>query len=160
MYLVYLLKEKATNQVIYVGSSARPAERMKEHNQVLQGGKKAQEKYPLYQYMMNKGLKLYKDVEVIWVDVAKDRESMYALEAEYYYKYEKTVLNDRPAEDRFGRYNPKRRYVFCLTDNKEFKTVTSCAEYLGIRRQILSDILHGRAKNKTGKKFLFKGKEV
>ena len=160
MYLVYLLKEKRTNKVLYVGSSARPSERMKEHRQAILGSKEELLKYPLYKYIRENGFKLYKDIEVIWVDVADDRQSMYELEAEYYYKYEDTVLNDRPAEDREGKYNPKRRYVKCLTDGKEFKTVSECAKYYGVTRNRLSGILNGYRSNTMGLRFLFKGKEV
>ena len=33
MYIVYLFKEKETNEVIYVGSTSRPIVRLKEHKQ-------------------------------------------------------------------------------------------------------------------------------
>lgn len=160
MYLVYLLREKQTGKVIYVGSSARPAARMKEHVHSLNGKKKLSEHFPLYDYMREHSLRFYKDVVVEWVDVAKDKPSMLALEEQYYYQYKDTVLNDRPAEDRTGEFNPKRRIVKCLTDGKEFETVSACAEYYGYARTTLSCILHGKRRNKLGRKFLFMGKEV
>ncbi len=39
MYIVYLFKEKETNEVIYVGSTSRPIVRLKEHKQQLLGMK-------------------------------------------------------------------------------------------------------------------------
>ena len=158
MYLVYLPKEKRTNTVIYVGSSSRPAARMKEHVAALNGKKKTNQR--LHSYLRENNLSFYKDVTVEWVDVANDRDSMLALEAHYYEVYKETVLNDRPAEDRNGAFNPKRRAVRCLTDGKEFKTVSECANYYGYARTTLSNVLHGIKRNKLGRKFLFNGKEV
>lgn len=139
MYLVYLFKEKKTGEIIYVGSSARPAERMKEHVQAIDGRKKCN--MPLYKYINSKGLKLYKDIEVIWVDAAKDKESMYELEAQYYYKYRDTVKNDRPAEIRNGEFNPKRRKVKCLNDGRVFPTVMGCSQFYGKSRTQINRVL-------------------
>lgn len=140
MYLVYLLKEKSTGNVIYVGSSSRPAARMKEHLQMLRGRKKNNQK--LYDYMRKHNLQLYKDVEVIWVDVAENREEMYKLEAEYYYRYEKTLTNDRPAEDRNGSFNPKRRKVRCKSENKIFDSILECCKYYKIPRTTFMRMLN------------------
>lgn len=160
MYLVYLLKEKSTDKVIYVGSSARPAARMKEHRQALQLRKPNNAK--LYDYMRERNLQFYKDVAVVWIDVGDDKESMLKLEEQYYYKYRDTVLNDRPAEDRNGAFNPKRRQVICLTDGITFKTVSECARHYGVARTTLSGWLNGYRKYNPlkGKEFLFKGKKV
>lgn len=158
MYLVYLLKEKATDNVIYVGSSSRPCERMKEHLLALKGVKPSNQR--IYSYMRENNLDFYKDVEIIWVDGANNRDEMLKLEAEYYELYKDTVLNDRPAEDRNGGFNPKRRAVKCLTDGREFKTVSECAKFYNMRRTTLSGILNGHNSNTTGLKFLFKNKEV
>ena len=158
MYLVYLLKEKRKNKVIYVGSSARPAERMKEHLACLRGDKPNNQK--IYHYMREHKLQFYKDVEIIWVDCASNKDEMLELEAQYYERYKETVLNERPAENRYGGNNPKHRWVKCLSDGLTFKTVTECAEHYGFKRTTLSGILNGSKKNRTGLKFLFKGVEV
>lgn len=141
MYLVYLLKEKGTQNIIYVGSSSRPTERMKEHNQIING--KRQSNMKLYKYIKSKGLKLYKDIEVIWVDIAETKEQMHDLEEKYYYKYKDTIKNDRPAECRSGKYNPKRRKVKCINDNRIFATVTECANYYNKGRTTISNVLIG-----------------
>lgn len=144
MYLVYLFREKESGKVIYVGSSARPAARMKEHVATLEGRKPTNMK--VYDYMRENNLELYKDVEVVWVDRADDDVSLRELEAEYYFKYEGTVLNDRPAEDRNGEHNPKRKGVRCLDDGKEFSSVLQCSKYYGIPRTTLTNHLKGRRK--------------
>ena len=139
MYIVYLFKEKSTDKVIYVGSSARPAERMKEHNLVIKGSKHSNQR--IYDYIRDHGLKLYKDIEVVWVDCADSREEMYDLEATYYFKYKDTVMNDRPAEIRFGKYNPRTRKVRCLNDGRVFSTVTECARAYGKKRTTISNVV-------------------
>ena len=79
MYLVYLFKEKKTGEIIYVGSSSRPSARLKEHGAQLRGDKQP---CKIHNYMNAKKLKLYKDVEVIWVDSANDKNEMLELETE------------------------------------------------------------------------------
>lgn len=140
MYTVYLFREKVTGKVIYVGSSARPSARMKEHLQILDERKPNNQK--IYDYMRNNGLKFYKDVEVIWVDCADNKEEMYELEAQYYYKYQDTVMNDRPAEIRDGKYNPKRRKVRCINTGEIFNTVTECASYFHKGRNTITRVLN------------------
>lgn len=138
MYVVYLFKEKKTGDVIYVGSSARPAERMKEHAQSLKGMKPRTQ---IHEYMIANHLELYRDVEVVWVDYGKDKDEMIQLEEMYYYKYESTLLNDRPGDNIHGWYNPKRKAVRCLNDGKVFKTVTECSRYYGKSRQAIHNAL-------------------
>jgi len=155
MYVVYLFKEKKTGRVLYVGSSARPAERMKEHMQSLMG-MKARTK--VHEYMVENHLKLYRDVEVIWVDSGKDKNEMIALEEQYYYKYvDQGLLNERPGENRYGWYNPKRRKVRCLNDGKVFKTVTECSQYYHKGRTTIEKVLTGNTTHTwvNGEKYFF-----
>jgi predicted GIY-YIG superfamily endonuclease len=154
MYLVYLFKEKRTGKIIYVGSSSRPAARLKEHRAQLMGHKRANN---IHKYMNENNLELYVDVEVIWVDCADDRKTMLELEEKYYFQYVDTIKNDRPGENRFGDYNPKRRKVRCSNDGKVFKTVTECARYYGKGRTTINGVL---AKSKpytwiNGEKYYF-----
>lgn len=137
MYLVYLFKEKSNNEVIYVGSSSRPSARLKEHNHQLNGMKKPNN---IHKYMIEKGLKLYKDVSVEWVDCVDNKEEMLKLEEKYYYRYLKTIKNERPAEIRNGFYNPRKRKVKCINDGRIFKTVTDCAEYYGKGRTTIGNV--------------------
>lgn len=138
MYTVYLFKEKSSEEVIYVGSSARPSARMKEHIHQLNGSKSPNN---IHRYMIEKGLKLYKDVEVIWVDCAETKEEMWELEEQYYFKHIDTVKNERPAEDRHGHYNPRKRKVKCLNDGNVFKTVSECSRYYNKGRTTISNVL-------------------
>ena len=73
--------------------------------------------------------------------IAKDKEEMYELEEQYYFKYLDTIKNERPAEIRKGVYNPRRRKVKCLNDGKIFATVTDCAKYYGKGRTTISNVL-------------------
>ena len=137
MYIVYLFKEKVTDNIIYVGSTSRPTTRMKEHNQQLSGIRKPSK---IHEYMIKNELELYKDVVVEWVDVGVDMEDMLRIEEEYYFKYLSTIKNERPAENRKGFYNPRKRKVKCVNDGKIFRTVTECASYYGKGRTTISNV--------------------
>ena len=80
MNTIYLFREKKTDKVIYVGSSSRVCKRLGNHIAQLRGDKAMQ---PIHHYMVDNNLILYKDVEVVLVDFAPDRESMLELEAKY-----------------------------------------------------------------------------
>jgi len=148
MYLVYLFKEKKSGNIIYVGSSSRPSARMKEHCAALRGDKPQQK---IHQYMNKNNLEFYKDVDVIWCDVANDKNDMLKLEETYYFKYLDLgfLLNDRPGEDRSGNNNPKRRGVINKSDGKLFKTISEASKIYGIPRTTLSGYLNGRRKQPT-----------
>ena len=156
MYAVYLFVEKSTQKVIYVGSSARPAARMKEHVAMLEGRKDRMQK--IHEYMISNGLKLYKDVAIVWIDCADSMEEMHDLEAQYYFKYQDTVLNERPAEIRYGKYNPKRRRVQCLNDGKVFEDITECAQYYNKGRTTINKVVCGVTDYTyvNGKRYYFK----
>lgn len=138
MYMVYLFREKATNEVIYVGSSARPMPRLKEHRQQLNGSKR---QCNIHRYMNEKGLDLFQDVTVEFVYNAETKDEMLKMEEEYYYRYIDTIKNERPAENRKGSYNPRRRKVKCLNDSRVFMTVTECAKFYGKGRTTISNVL-------------------
>lgn len=137
-YVIYLFKEKKTNEIIYVGSTSRPATRMKEHLHQMNGIKKPSK---IHEYMIERGLKLYKDVEIIWCDCADSKESMLELETKYYFMYLETVKNDRPADNVNGAYNPRRRKVRCINTGEVFKTVSECAERFKKGRTTISNVL-------------------
>ena len=139
MYIIYLFKEKETGKVIYVGCSSRPSARMKEHIQAAEGRKRSN--MAIYKYMNENDLEFYRDIEIVWVDCAETAEEGEAIEEQYYWKYADTVLNDRPGENRDGKYNPKRRAVKCLNDGNVFDTVTACAEFYGKGRTTINRVL-------------------
>lgn len=141
MYLNYLFKEKLTGKVIYVGSSARPSARMKEHIASLKMKKPRSMNQNIYKYMRKMGFEFYKDVEVVWMDCSETKDDMLKKEEESYFKYFDTILNDRPGEITSGCYNPRRRNVICLNDGKTFKTVTECSEYYKKGRTTISNVL-------------------
>lgn len=140
VYYVYLFRIKENKKVIYVGSSARPMERIKEHIQCAEGRKKSNQ--PIYKYMKDNNLKLIDDVEIVWVERVDDREKALKLEAEYYYKYKSTVLNTRAAEDKSGAGNPRKRKVKCLNDGNIFNTVSECARFYSKGRTTISNVLN------------------
>ena len=149
VYYIYLFREKNTGKVIYVGSSARPMERIKEHIQCAEFRKKT--KYnnhqKIYLYLRDNNLKLIKDVEIVWVERVEDKEESLRLEAEYFHKYKDTVLNDRPAEEMDGSNNPKRKKVVCVNTGEVFDTVTECANYYGKGRSTITRVLQKVAKH-------------
>lgn len=144
IYFVYLFREKITQKVIYVGSTSRPTERIKEHIQIAEGRKSNNQN--IYKYLNENNLELFKDVEIVWVERVKEKELALKLEEEYYYKYQDTVLNDRPAEIRNGHYNPKRRKIKCLNDGKIFNSIIECAEYYGKKRTTINNVVAGQKK--------------
>lgn len=148
MYLVYLFREKNSGDVIYVGSSSRPAARMKEHMAALRGEKNMQ---AIHKYMIANKLELYKDVEVVWYDIAEDKGSMEKLEEDAYVKYVGTgkLLNSHPGADVSGDNNPRRRGVVNEVDGKTFKTVLSASTYYGIPRTTFTHYLSGSRKQPT-----------
>lgn len=154
MYLVYLFKEKESGKIIYVGSSSRPSARMKEHHHQLNGMKKPSN---IHKYMNEKGYKFYKDVEVIWVDSAENREEMLKKEEEYFYKFIDSVKNERPAENMSGKYNPRRRKVKCLNNGKVFDTISECAKYYNKGRTTICRVLTKEVKYTyvNGEKYIF-----
>ena len=83
---------------------------------------------------------------------------MIELEQKYYYKYIDTIKNDRPGENRYGWYNPKRRKVKCINDNRIFRTVTECARFYGKGRTTISGVLRGEKQCTiiNGEKYYFK----
>ena len=139
VYYVYLFREKKSEKVIYVGSSARPMERIKEHIQASEGRKKTNQ--PIYKYIADNNLKLIDDIEIVWVERVDNKEMALKLEADYFYKYKETVLNDRAAEDRTGSGNPKRRKVKCVNDGNIFETITECEKYYNKARTTINRVL-------------------
>lgn len=155
MYLVYTFVEKRTQKIIYVGSTARPSERIKEHLAAIKGVKPQAN---IHRYLNSNNLTLYKDVEVRWVDSFDTLLDARLEEEHIYYKHIDTVLNERPGEDRKGNYNPRSRLVKCLEDGKEFQSVVSCSKYYNIPRTTISSNLSGHrkcAKTKDGRELHF-----
>lgn len=145
MYLVYLFKEKETGNIIYVGSSSRPSARMKEHMAAINGEKTVQN---VHSYMIENGLKLYKDVEVIWYDIAESKEEMYKLEERTYRKFVKYghLLNSFPGNNVKGENNPRRKGVINKSDGNVFKTVTQAANFYNVPRTTFTHYLSGLRK--------------
>lgn len=154
MYMVYLFREKETGEVIYVGSSARPMARLKEHRHQLSSDRKPN---LIHRYMIEKNLNLYDDVSVEFVYNASSREEMLKVEEKYYFENLKTIKNERPGEDKSGHYNPRKRKVICLNDGKVFKTVSECARHYKKGRTTINNVLT-REKPHTfinGEKYIF-----
>ena len=135
-YFIYLFREKKTQKVIYVGSCKNIGRRLNEHRRALREPKREN---PIHKYMRENDLKLFDDVEVAIVEYSNNmtRAEALELEAKYYYLYESTVKNKRPAENRTGIYATRNKPVKCLTDGKVFFSVRKAAEYYGVTRHTL-----------------------
>ena len=158
IYYVYFFREKRTGKVIYVGSSSRPMERIKEHMQCYEGRKKNNQE--IYKYLKHNNLELLKDVEIVFAERVKEKHKALELESEYFFKYKETLLNQRPAEERNGSFNPKRRRVQCINDGMFFETITECAKYYKKGRTTMTKILSSKTNKQytyvNGEKFYFK----
>ena len=145
VYYIYLFREKKTGKVIYVGSSARPMQRIKEHIQCAEFRKKTRNNnhQKIYLYLRDNNLELIKDVEIVWVERVEDKEESLRLEAEYFYKYKDTVLNDRPAEDMNGNNNPRRRKIICVNTGEIFGSISECAKFYNKARSTISNVVLG-----------------
>ena len=140
MYIVYEFIEKKTNKVIYVGSTARPCERIKEHKLALEG-KKPQAN--IHRYMNENNLKFYRDVIIAWVDYGDTILEGRLKEETLFYAHRDTVLNTRPGEDRKDGYNPRSKLIRCLEDNNTFTSTVEASKFYGVSRQKISKHLNG-----------------
>lgn len=132
-YFIYLFRVKATGDVIYVGSCRKLAERLNEHRRAFREPK---HQLPIHKYMIENNLELFKDVEValVWYSSNVSKEDALKVEEEYFYKYQATVKNTRPAEIRSGVWATRNKPVKCLNDGKVFLSIRQAAEYYGIDR--------------------------
>lgn len=152
MYSIYKFVEKSTDKVIYVGSTARFSARMKEHGLAIIGSKPQSK---IHKYLAENNLQLYKDIEVIICDSATTKELAHELESNLFYLYQETLLNDRPAEIKFGEFNPKRRQIHCLESGRTFKTVLAASRYYNIPRTTIYKYLDIKPYIKNGKHLTF-----
>ena len=153
-YCIYLFRVKETRTVIYVGSCKSISRRLNEHRRAFKESKRM---LPIHKYMKEEHLELFKDVEVSVVEYLVDstKEEALKIEAEYYYRYEKTLRNTRPAEIRTGKFATRNRPVKCNSDGKEFISIRQAAEYYGIVRNTLMNHLSKGKKLKSGISFSY-----
>ena len=149
-YMVYLFREKATGTVIYVGSCKNFGARMNDHRRSLRD--KGKRLAPIHQYMLDNNLRLFDDVEVavVWYGVDVTKEQALEKEAEYFYKYQDTVKNTRPAEIRDGEFGANRKAVRCVTDGKVYATMKMAAEAYGLHYVTISNHINKGYKLKCG----------
>lgn len=140
-FFIYLFRVKETQEVIYVGSTKAIGARLNEHRRAF---KEEKHKLPIHKYMIENGLELFKDVEVVIVEYLNEatKEDALRVEAEYFYKYQDTIKNTRPAEIRGGEYSPRNKAVKCLNDGKEFISIRQAAEFYGVNRVTIMNHLN------------------
>lgn len=141
MYYVYILREKASNNVIYVGYTKYPTRRFKEHKESLDDNhdRKCQD---VHQYMKDNNLMLYKDVEISLIDCLEFEEEAIAREIYYTNYYSSTVKNHLLGNIKDGKYNQHARKIMCLNDGKVFDTVRECSKYYKLREDRISGQLN------------------
>lgn len=142
---VYVFVEKSSDTPIYVGSSSRLSARLKEHVESIRGSRRKQK---IHAYMNLMGLELYRDVEVRIISAHPNIKEGQHAEAAYYYLHQETLQNDRPAENRFGEFNPKRKAVKCLETGEEFPSVLQAAAHYRTNRQKLNSNISNGNKHK------------
>lgn len=148
-YFIYLFREKQTGSVIYVGSTRAIGKRLNEHRRAFREPK---HELPIHTYMKQNNLKLFDDVEVCIVEFLQGvpKEKALEVEAEYYYRYEKTLKNVRPAENRIGEFSARNKAVRCLNDGKEHLSIRQAAEFYGLNRVTIMNHLNKGSILKNG----------
>lgn len=143
LHYVYIFVEKETEKVIYVGSTSRLSPRLKEHRECCEGKRKGTQYQKIHQYMNTNHLILFEDVEVRLVSQVDGREEAMKRESELYYQYKETLLNDRPGENKFGKYNPKRSPVYCFNNNTIYETIEEAGRNMPFSPQTISRVVNG-----------------
>lgn len=148
-YFIYLFRVKKTGEVIYVGSTKAIGKRLNEHRR---GLRETSHQIPIHEYMNQKGLKLFDDVEVSIVEYFEDtpKEKVLEVEAKYYYKYQENLKNTRPAEIRTDEFSPQSKPVKCLNDGKIYASIRKAAEFYGLNRVTIASHLNKGTTLKSG----------
>lgn len=148
-YFIYIFRVKKTGDVIYVGSTKAIGKRLNEHRR---GMRELSHQLPIHKYMKMNNLKLFSDVEVCIVEyfLNATKKDVLEKEAEYFYKYKKTLKNTRPAEIRNDEFAPRSKAVKCLNDGKFYKSIRRAAESCELNRATLMSHLNKGTVLKNG----------
>lgn len=150
VFFVYLFEEVSTKTIFYVGVTRYVGRRMNEHRR----DKGRIKRNPLYVYMRDNDLELFRNVEVRLVAFAHSREEANKLEAEYIERYKDTVTNTVKFDTRKYCTDPRYLKVRCITTGEEFHAVSPVCEKYGITRyKLVKAIENGTEIN--GLKFEF-----
>lgn len=143
-YYIYLLQEKTTNNILYVGRTKFPMRRFQEHKKAIKTSSA-----PLYKYIRENDLKLYDDINVIITEFIPNDEIV-ANEREQYYTdlYKDTVLNVYLGDKRDFEYSNLNKPIQCITDGKIYSSIKQVFEtYTGVTN-LYSHLQYGtRLKN-------------
>lgn len=144
-YYIYLLKEKVTRKVLYVGCTIHPMRRLSEHKDAI-----VNNSAPLYEYIRSNGFELFTDIEFHLVDktTTLDTEEAELLEQKYTKEHKDTVLNVYMGNKRHNQFSNKNKRIRCVTDGKTYPSVKKVLEsYEGVTN-IYSHLKRGtRLKN-------------
>ena len=155
-YFIYLFRVKSSGEVIYVGSTKSIGKRLNEHRRAF---REPAHELPIHAYMKQNNLELFHDVEVCIVEYLDDatKEEALKIEADYYYKYQDTIKNTRPAEIRDVEFSPRNIAVMFISDGKEFVSIRQAAEYYGVNRVTIANHLNEGTRLKSGLVFEYIG---
>ena len=127
---VYLFERTDTKEVFYVGVTKYVGRRLNEHRRDLKRVKTT----PLYVYMRDNDLELFKNVEVRLVAYCNSRDDANLIEAEYIEKYKNTVVNFIELDTRKYLTDPRWIKIKCVDTNEIFNDVMSCCRKFNVTR--------------------------
>lgn len=152
VFFVYLFEEVETKKVFYVGVTKFIGRRMNEHKRDRSVGRG--KRTPLYVYMRDNDLELFKNVEVRLVGYTHDRVEASRMESEYIKKYADTVQNLVKTDTRKYSTDPRYRKVRCITTGETFHAVKPVCDKYKISRHHLVKFIE-RGEEIDGLKFEF-----
>lgn len=147
---VYLFVERGSGKVFYVGTTRYVGRRMNEHRRDLKRNKYT----PLYVYMRDNDLELFRNVDVQLVELVRSRDEAAKLEAAYIERYKDTVVNVVKLDTRKYSTDPRYLKVRCVDTGEVFHAVSAACTKIGVSRYKLTKAIESGAKI-NGYKFEF-----
>lgn len=131
---VYLLVTCDTDTVFYVGTTRCVGRRLNEHRNYLLRSHRT----PLYVYMRDHDLELFRNVYVKLVAYARSREEAAQIETAYIERYKDTVTNVIKHDSRKYSTDPRYIKVRCVDTGQIWHAVKPAARAFGISRYKLT----------------------
>ena len=148
---IYLFKEIASSNIIYVGCTRYMGRRLTEHKGAINDPKNYA---GIYVYMRENNLKLFEDVEIVIVEYMQDREKAQLRETALIEQYAATVKNNVKYDTRKYITDPRFLKVQCTNTGTIYPCVKSVMEELNITRYKLDKAMkEGKAIN--GNTFIY-----
>lgn len=131
---IYTFVERASGKVFYVGQTRHVGRRMNEHRRDL----KRCQHTPLYVYMRDNNLELFRNVDVCLVGYAKTRAEAAQMEADLIERYRETVVNVVKFDSRKYSTDPRYLKVRCVDTGETWHAVAAACEHFGLTRYKLT----------------------